>query len=159
MKLLEKYYEEDLYDYREDLCEEITELDEQAQDAAFEARVGGLVPLIDSIRHHLDRDYPDLAVEEIASALKYLIDGEMGSSVIIYGDEVMEGSDYPEDIQKVGEDIDKWIGEYVTKKRAKFEIVEIVFVFDQLIRGYRGSEEDDQFILIPESEYDDEEEE
>ena len=45
----------------------------------------------------------------------------------------------------------------MTKKRTNFEIVEIVYVFDELIRGFRGSEKEDQFILIPEEDEDDEE--
>ena len=46
---------------------------------------------------------------------------------------------------------------FMNKKHTKFEIVEILYVFDELIRGFRGGEEDDQFILIPESDEDDEE--
>lgn len=158
IKLMEKFYEQDYYDYREDLLEEVADLDEKAQEVAMEARVSGLMPLVDSLGHQLDKDYPDMSVEEIVLALKYLIDGEMGDSVIIYDDEVLEACEYSKDVQEVGEKIDGWIGDYAARKKAKFEIVEVVFVFDQLIRGYRGSEKDDQFILIPESEYDDEEE-
>lgn len=159
IKLMEKYYEEDLYDYREDLLEDLAGLDEKAQEVAFEARVNHLLPLVDSLGHQLDKDYPDLSVEEIILALKYLIDGELGSSVMIIGDDVLEDGEFPKDVQEVGEKIDIYIGEYAAKKKAKFEIVEVIFAFDQLIRAYRGSEADDQFILIPESDYDDEEEE
>jgi len=157
-KLLERFYEEDFYDYREDLLIDVIDLDEKAQEVAFEARANTLVPLIDSLGHQLDKAYPDLSVEEIALAIKYLIDGELGSSIIIYGDEVLEKCEYPKDVEEVGEKIDGWIADYIARKKANFEIVEVLFVFDQLIRGYRGSDEDDQFILIPELEEEDEEE-
>jgi len=155
-RLLQKYYEKDYYDYREDLVAELGDLDEEAMAIALEARVSKMLPLIDSIGHQLDLTYPDLSVEEIVLAIKYLIDGEMGGSVIIYGDEVLEESKFPKDAEEVGEKINTWIEMFMSKKHVNFEIVEVVYVFDELIRGFRGSEEDDQFILIPESDEDEE---
>jgi len=119
--------------------------------------VSKMFPLVDSIGHQLDLTYPDLSVEEIVLALKYLIDGEMGGSVIIYGDELLEESKFTKDAELVGEKINSWIEMFMNKKHMNFEIVEIIYVFDELIRGYRGSQEEDQFILIPESDEDDEE--
>jgi hypothetical protein len=152
-KLLERYYEKDFYDYREDLMDDIVDLDECAQEVALEARVSKMVPLIDLIRHQLENNYPNLTVEEIVSALKYLLDGELGESVIIYGDDILENGEYLKEIELVGEKINYWIQQYAEHKKVDFEIVEIIFVFDQLIRGFRGSDEKDQFILIPEYEY------
>lgn len=152
-KLLERYYEKDFYDYMEDLMDDIVELDESSRQTALEARVSKMVPLIDSIGHQLDITYPDLTVEDIVSALKYLLDGELGESVIIYGDDVLETGKYSEEIELVGEKINSWIEKYSEHKKVDFDIVEIIFVFDQLIRGFRGGEENDQFILIPEYEY------
>jgi macrodomain Ter protein organizer (MatP/YcbG family) len=116
-----------------------------------------MFPLVDSIGHQLDLTYPDLSVEEIVLAIKYLIDGEMGGSVIIYEDEVLEESKFTKDAEEVGEKINSWIEAFMSKKHMNFEIVEIIYVFDELIRGFRGSESEDQFILIPESDEDDEE--
>jgi hypothetical protein len=156
-RLLQKYYEEDFYDYREDLVADLGDMDDNAMEIALEARVSKMFPLVDSIGHQLDLTYPDLSVEEIVLALKYLIDGEMGGSVIIYGGEVVEETKFPADAQEVGEKVNSWIEAFMNKKHINFEIVEIIYVFDELIRGFRGSEEEDQFILIPESDDDDEE--
>ncbi len=156
-RVLQRYYEKDYYDYREDLVADLDELDERALEIALEARVSKMFPLIDSIGHQLDLTYPDLSVEEIVLAIKYLIDGEMGGSVIIYDDEVLEVSKFTEDAVEVGEKINTWIEMFMSKKHMNFEIVEIIYVFDELIRGFRGSQEEDQFILIPESDEDDEE--
>jgi hypothetical protein len=155
-RLLQKYYEKDYYDYREDLVAELGDLDENAMEIALEARVSKMFPLIDSIGHQLDLTYPDLSVEEIVLALKYLIDGEMGGSVIIYEDEVLEEAKFTKDAEEVGEKINSWIEAFMSKKHTNFEIVEIIYVFDELIRGFRGSEQEDQFILIPETDEDDE---
>ena len=156
-RLLQKYYEKDYYDYREDLVAELGDLDENALAIALEARVSKMFPLIDSVGHQLDLSYPDLSVEEIVRAIKYLIDGEMGGSVIIYGDEVVQdGTKFPKDAEEVGEKINSWIEAFMSKKHTNFEIVEIIYVFDELIRGFRGGEEEDQFILIPESDEEDE---
>jgi len=152
-KLLEHYYEKDFYDYMEDLMDDIVELDESARQVALEARVSKMIPLIDSIGQQLDITYPNLTVEEMVSALKYLLDGELGESVIIFGDDVLEKGKYPEGVELVGEKINFWIERYTEQKKVDFEIVEIIFVFDQLIRGFRGTDENDQFILIPECEY------
>jgi hypothetical protein len=151
-KLLERYYENDYYDYREDLMEDIAELDEKAQKVGLEARVSKMSPLIESIGQQLDLTYPDLSVEEIVVALKYLLDGELGASVIIYADEVVEEVKFTKATEELGEKINSWIEQFMELKKTNFDIVEIVYVFDQLIRGFRGSDEDDQFILIPESE-------
>ncbi len=156
-RLLQKYYEKDYYDYREDLVAELGDLDEKALELALEVRVSKMIPLVDSIGHQLDLTYPDLSVEEIVLAIKYLIDGEMGGSVIIYDDEVLENPKFTKEAEEVGEKINSWIEAFMTKKRTNFEIVEIVYVFDELIRGFRGSEKEDQFILIPEEDEDDEE--
>ena len=156
-RLLQKYYEKDYYDYREDLVAELGDLDENAMEIALEARVSKMLPLVDSIGHQLDLTYPDLSVEEIVLAIKYLIDGEMGGSVIIYDEEVLEESKFTRDAEEVGEKINTWIEAFTNKKHINFEIVEIIYVFDELIRGFRGSKQEDQFILIPESDEDDEE--
>ncbi len=155
-RVLQRYYEKDYYDYREDLVSDLDDLDEKALEIALEARVSKMFPLIDSIGHQLDLTYPDLSVEEIVLAIKYLIDGEMGGSVIIYDDEVLEVSKFTKDAEEVGEKINTWIEMFMSKKHMNFEIVEIIYVFDELIRGFRGSQEEDQFILIPESDDDDE---
>ena len=156
-KLLEQYYDDDYYDYREDLMEDIAGMEESAQQVALEARLSHTYPMIESLGHQLDSSYPDLSIEEIVSALKYLLDGELGGSVIIFGEDVLDKAEYIEGADAVGDKVDSWIEEYMKKKKVSFEIVEIVFVFDQLIRAYRGSEEDDQFILIPEMEAEEEE--
>jgi hypothetical protein len=156
-RLLQKYYEKDYYDYREDLVADLGDLDDNAMEIALEARVSKMLPLVDSIGHQLDLAYPDLSVEEIVMAIKYLIDGEMGGSVIIYEDEVLEQSQFTKDAELVGEKINSWIEAFMNKKHINFEIVEIIYVFDELIRGFRGSDQEDQFILIPESDEDDEE--
>ena len=156
-RVLQRYYEKDYYDYREDLVADLDDLDEKALEIALEARVSKMFPLIDSIGHQLDLTYPDLSVEEIVLAIKYLIDGEMGGSVIIYDDEVLEVSKFTKDAEEVGEKINTWIEMFMSKKHMNFEIVEIIYVFDELIRGFRGSQEEDQFILIPESDDDEEE--
>jgi hypothetical protein len=155
-RLLQKYYEKDYYDYREDLVADLGDLDEDAMEIALEARVSKMFPLIDSIGHQLDLTYPDLSVEEIVLAIKYLIDGEMGGSVIIYEDEVLEFPKFTKEAEQVGDKINSWIEAFMNKKHMNFEIVEIVYVFDELIRGFRGSEQEDQFILIPEEEDDEE---
>jgi hypothetical protein len=156
-RLLQKYYEKDYYDYREDLVADLGDLDDEAMEIALEARVSKMLPLVDSIGHQLDLAYPDLSVEEIVLAIKYLIDGEMGGSVIIYEDEVLEQSQFTKDAELVGEKINSWIEAFMNKKHINFEIVEIIYVFDELIRGFRGSDQEDQFILIPEEDEDDEE--
>jgi hypothetical protein len=156
-RLLQKYYEKDYYDYREDLVADLGDLDDDAMEIALEARVSKMLPLVDSIGHQLDLAYPDLSVEEIVLAIKYLIDGEMGGSVIIYEDEVLEQSQFTKDAELVGEKINSWIEAFMNKKHINFEIVEIIYVFDELIRGFRGSDQEDQFILIPEEDEDDEE--
>ena len=156
-RLLQKYYEKDYYDYREDLVADLGDLDDNAMEIALEARVSKMLPLVDSIGHQLDLTYPDLSVEEIVLAIKYLIDGEMGGSVIIYEDEVLEKSQFTKDAELVGEKINSWIEAFMNKKHINFEIVEIIYVFDELIRGFRGSDQEDQFILIPEEDEDDEE--
>jgi len=156
-RLLQKYYEKDYYDYREDLVADLGDLDDNAMEIALEARVSKMLPLVDSIGHQLDLTYPDLSVEEIVLAIKYLIDGEMGGSVIIYEDEVLEKSQFTKDAELVGEKINSWIEAFMSKKHINFEIVEIIYVFDELIRGFRGSDQEDQFILIPEEDEDDEE--
>ncbi len=155
-RLLQKYYEKDYYDYREDLIADLGELDDDAMEIALEARVSKMLPLVDSIGHQLDLTYPDLSVEEIVLAIKYLIDGEMGGSVIIYEDEVLEFPKFTKEAEQVGDKINSWIEAFMSKKHVNFEIVEIVYVFDELIRGFRGSEQEDQFILIPEEEEDEE---
>jgi hypothetical protein len=81
----------------------------------------------------------------------------MGGSVIIYEDEVLEQSQFTKDAELVGEKINSWIEAFMNKKHINFEIVEIIYVFDELIRGFRGSDQEDQFILIPEEDEDDEE--
>ncbi len=155
-RLLQKYYEKDYYDYREDLVADLGDLDDDAMEIALEARVSKMLPLVDSIGHQLDLAYPDLSVEEIVLAIKYLIDGEMGGSVIIYEDEVLEQSQFTKDAELVGEKINSWIEAFMNKKHINFEIVEIIYVFDELIRGFRGSDQEDQFILIPEEDDDEE---
>ena len=101
-RLLQKYYEKDYYDYREDLVAELGDLDEKALELALEVRVSKMIPLVDSIGHQLDLTYPDLSVEEIVLAIKYLIDGEMGGSVIIYDDEVLENPKFTKEAEEVG---------------------------------------------------------
>jgi hypothetical protein len=156
-RLLQKYYEKDYYDYREDLVADLGELDDDAMEVALEARVSKMFPLVDSIGHQLDLTYPDLSVEEIVLAIKYLIDGELGGSVIIYDEEVLEFPKFTKEAEQVGDKINSWIEAFMNKKHTNFEIVEIIYVFDELIRGFRGSEQEDQFILIPEDEGDEEE--
>jgi hypothetical protein len=80
----------------------------------------------------------------------------MGSSVIIYGDDVLEFPKFTKEAEQVGDKINSWIEAFMNKKHTNFEIVEIIYVFDELIRGFRGSEQEDQFILIPEEEEDEE---
>jgi hypothetical protein len=53
-RLLQKYYEKDYYDYREDLVAELGDLNDDAMEIALEARVSKMFPLVDSIGHQLD---------------------------------------------------------------------------------------------------------